>query len=50
MFTDKNGKILIYDYEILKIKLKRAYTKNIRNIMKEEVRKELLASEPLLSL
>ena len=50
MLTDKNGKILIYDYENLKNWLKEAYSKNTRNILKEEVRKELLASEPLLSL
>ena len=50
MFTDKNGKILIYDYENLKNKLKEAYHQNIRNKVREEVRKELSANEPLLSL
>ena len=50
MLTDKNGKILIYDYEHLKSRLKKAYTKNVRNKLKEEVRKELSADEPLLSL
>ena len=50
MFTDKNGKILIYNYETLKNKLKEAYHQNIRNKVREEVRKELSANEPLLSL
>ena len=50
MLIDKNGKILIYDYEYLKNKLKKAYIKNIRNILKKEVRKELSADESLLSL
>ena len=50
MLTDKNGKILIYDYKYLKSRLKDAYHQNIRNKVKEEVRKELSADEPLLSL
>ena len=50
ILTDKNGKILIYDYEHLKNRLKEAYNRNVRNKLKEEVRKELSADEPLLSL
>ena len=50
MLTDKNGKILIYCHYTLKNKLKEAYHQNIRNKVREEVRKELSANEPLLSI
>ena len=50
LFTSKSGKILIYWHVTLKNKLKEAYHQNIRNKVREEVRKELSANEPLLSI
>ena len=50
LLTSKSGKILIYWHYTLKNKLKEAYHQNIRNKVREEVRKELSADEPLLSL
>ena len=51
LLTSKSGKILIYCHYTLKNKLKEAYHQNIRNkVREEEVRKELSANEPLLSI
>ena len=37
ILTDKNGKILIYDIENLKNKLKEAYHQNVRNKLKDNL-------------
>jgi len=50
LLASKSGKILMYCHYTLKNKLKEAYHQNIRNKVREEVRKELSANEPLLSL
>ena len=46
----KSGKVLMYCHYNLKKKLKEAYHQNIRNKVREEVRKELSVDEPLLSI
>ena len=50
LLTSKSGKILMYCHYTLKNKLKAAYHQNVRNQVREEVRKELSSDIPLLSI
>ena len=50
LLTSKSGRILMYCRVALKNKLKEAYHQNIRNQVREEVRKELSSDIPLLSI
>ena len=50
MLKSNMGKILIYNYYDLKLRMKELYRENVRNQIREEIRNELSSSEPLLSI
>ena len=50
MLKAKTGKILIYNYYDLKLRLRELYRQSVRNQIREEIRNELSSSEPLLSI
>ena len=50
MLTSDKGQNLLYDYHLLKNRLKQLYHDSIKNKLREEVNREFSSSEPLLHI